>query len=166
MECAALSRRGGMMSRRLRSFYRSMGSYPGISQGPRCRLGEAEDEEGEESVEEDVHEEIEVAASLEGTLEASEAPNIALSDQPLVSQAEPNFLNIMEKMTQFLGQITQEVSLRDNSRATAFKTPLMRAPDSFDGTQAHKVRGFIQYCQLILHNDPEIFFSDRKKVLD
>ncbi|MBW0584058.1 hypothetical protein O181_123773 [Austropuccinia psidii MF-1] len=41
----------------------------------------------------------------------------------------------------------------------------MKAPDSFDGTQAHKLSGFIQYCQLILHNDPENFFFDRKKVV-
>ncbi|MBW0509446.1 hypothetical protein O181_049161 [Austropuccinia psidii MF-1] len=41
----------------------------------------------------------------------------------------------------------------------------MKAPDSFDGTQAHKFRGSIQSCQLIFHNDPENFFSDRKKVL-
>ncbi|MBW0523532.1 hypothetical protein O181_063247 [Austropuccinia psidii MF-1] len=41
----------------------------------------------------------------------------------------------------------------------------MNAPDSFDGTQAHKLRVFIQSCQLIFHNDPENFFSDTKKVL-
>ncbi|MBW0589836.1 hypothetical protein O181_129551 [Austropuccinia psidii MF-1] len=41
----------------------------------------------------------------------------------------------------------------------------MKAPDSFDGTKAYKLRGFIQSCQLIFHNDPENFFSDRKKVL-
>ncbi|MBW0540762.1 hypothetical protein O181_080477 [Austropuccinia psidii MF-1] len=41
----------------------------------------------------------------------------------------------------------------------------MKAPDSFYVTQAHKLRGFIQSCQLILHNKPENFFSDRKVVL-
>ncbi|MBW0544967.1 hypothetical protein O181_084682 [Austropuccinia psidii MF-1] len=41
----------------------------------------------------------------------------------------------------------------------------MRAPDSFDGTKAYTLRGFIQSCQLIFHNDPENVFSDRKKVL-
>ncbi|MBW0492746.1 hypothetical protein O181_032461, partial [Austropuccinia psidii MF-1] len=41
----------------------------------------------------------------------------------------------------------------------------MKGPGSFDGTQAHKLRGFIQSCQLIFHNDPSNFFSDRKKVL-
>ncbi|MBW0560523.1 hypothetical protein O181_100238 [Austropuccinia psidii MF-1] len=53
----------------------------------------------------------------------------------------------------------------DNSNAPAFKTPSMKAPDSFDGTQAHKLRGFIQSCQFVFHNDPVDFFSDRKKAL-
>ncbi|MBW0588331.1 hypothetical protein O181_128046, partial [Austropuccinia psidii MF-1] len=39
----------------------------------------------------------------------------------------------------------------------------MKAPVSFDGTQAHKLGGFIQSCQLIFHNDPANFFSERKK---
>ncbi|MBW0477114.1 hypothetical protein O181_016829 [Austropuccinia psidii MF-1] len=68
-----------------------------------------------ESVEGEVFEETEVAATLAGALEASEVPKLALSNQPLVSQAEPNFLIMMEQMTQFMGQLTQEVESRDNS---------------------------------------------------
>ncbi|MBW0585953.1 hypothetical protein O181_125668 [Austropuccinia psidii MF-1] len=64
-----------------------------------------------------------------------------------------------------MGQIAQAVSPRDTSKAAAFKTPSMKAPDSFDGTKAYKLRRFIQSCQLIFHNDPETFFSDRKNVL-
>ncbi|MBW0559807.1 hypothetical protein O181_099522, partial [Austropuccinia psidii MF-1] len=64
-----------------------------------------------------------------------------------------------------MGQIIQEASRRDNSRAPEFKTLSIKAPDSFDGTQAHKLRGFIQSCKLIVHNYPGSFFSDRKKVL-
>ncbi|MBW0554214.1 hypothetical protein O181_093929 [Austropuccinia psidii MF-1] len=141
------------------------GAAPSRRGGPRSRLGEAEDEEGEESVEEQKSEETEVEAALVGAPEAPEAPNLALSNQPSVSQAEPNFLNMMEQLTQFMGQLTQAVSPRDTSKVTAFKTPSMKAPDSFDGTKAHKLRGFIQSCQLIFHNDPANFFSDRKKVL-
>ncbi|MBW0478998.1 hypothetical protein O181_018713 [Austropuccinia psidii MF-1] len=92
---------------------------------------------GEESVEEEEYEKTEVVASLAGAPEASEAPNIALSNQPLVSQAEPNFPKIMEQMTEFMGQLTQAVGHWDNSRAPTFKTPLMKAPDSFDGNQAN-----------------------------
>ncbi|MBW0561957.1 hypothetical protein O181_101672 [Austropuccinia psidii MF-1] len=71
----------------------------------------------------------------------------------------------MEQMTQFMGQLTQAVAARDNSKTPAFKTPSMKKPDYFDGTQAHELRGFIQSCQLIFHNDPENCFSDRKKFL-
>ncbi|MBW0477991.1 hypothetical protein O181_017706 [Austropuccinia psidii MF-1] len=62
-------------------------------------------------------------------------------------------------------QLTQEVSPRDNSRAPAFKTPSMKAHDSFDDNKAHKLIGLIPSFQLLLHNDPESFFSYRKKVL-
>ncbi|MBW0498171.1 hypothetical protein O181_037886 [Austropuccinia psidii MF-1] len=126
-----------------------------VSKGPRSRLGEAEDEEGEES------EETEVV----GAPEASEAANIAHFNQPLVSQAQPNLVKMMEKMTQFMGKLTQEVAPRDNSMSPACKTQSMKAPDSFYGTQAHKLGGFIQSCQLIFHNDPANFFSERKKSL-
>ncbi|MBW0531007.1 hypothetical protein O181_070722 [Austropuccinia psidii MF-1] len=165
MEGAATSRRGGVNSRRSRSFSGLLGGYTSIPQGPRSRSGEAEDEEGEESVKEEESEETEVLAALEGTPEAFEAPNIALSNQPLVSQAESNFLKMMEQMTQFMGQLTQAVSPRDTSKAPAFKTPSMKAPDYFDGTKDYKLRGLIQSCQLIFHNDQANFFSDRKKVL-
>ncbi|MBW0513652.1 hypothetical protein O181_053367 [Austropuccinia psidii MF-1] len=165
MEGAAPSRRGGMKSRISTSFSGLLGGYPGMSEGARARLGEVEDEEGEESVEEEDSGETEVADALAKAPEVHQGSNLALSNQPLVSQTEPSLLKMMEQMTQFMGQLTPEVTPRDNSRAPAFKTPSINAPDSFDGTQAHKLRGFIQSCQLIFHNDPENFFSDRKKVL-
>ncbi|MBW0485818.1 hypothetical protein O181_025533 [Austropuccinia psidii MF-1] len=46
MEGAAPSKRGGVKSRRSRSFSGLLGGYQSISQGPRSRSGEAEDEEG------------------------------------------------------------------------------------------------------------------------
>ncbi|MBW0565385.1 hypothetical protein O181_105100 [Austropuccinia psidii MF-1] len=100
MEGEEPSRRGGAKSRRSRSFSGFLGGYHGISQGLRSRLGEAEDKEGEESVEEIESENTEVAATLEGSPEASEAPNLACSNKPLVSQSVPNFLKMMKKMTQ------------------------------------------------------------------
>ncbi|MBW0544573.1 hypothetical protein O181_084288 [Austropuccinia psidii MF-1] len=143
---ASPSRKVCVNSRSLRSFSGLFGGYPSISQGPRSRLGEAEDEEGEES------EETEVEASLAGSPEAYEAANISHSNKPLVSQGEPNFLKMMEQMTQFMGQLTPEVSPRENSKAPPFKTPSMKALVSFDGTQGHKLKGFIQTCQAIFHN--------------
>ncbi|MBW0534393.1 hypothetical protein O181_074108 [Austropuccinia psidii MF-1] len=159
MEGEAPFRRGGMKSRRSRYFPGLLGGYPGISEGARARLGEAEDEEGEES------EETEVATAFAGVPEASEAANPGHSNQPLVSQAKPNFLKMMEQITKFMGQLTQAVAPRNNSKAPALNNLSIKAPNSFDGTQAHKLRGFIQSCQLIFHNDPANFFSDRKNVL-
>ncbi|MBW0486547.1 hypothetical protein O181_026262 [Austropuccinia psidii MF-1] len=63
-----------------------------------------------------------------------------------------------------MGKLNEEVSPRENSRAPALKSPSMKEPEYFDGTQAHRLRGFIQDCQLIFHNDPENFLSDKKKV--
>ncbi|MBW0557964.1 hypothetical protein O181_097679 [Austropuccinia psidii MF-1] len=97
-------------SRRSRSFSGLLGGYPGMYEGARERLGEAGYEEGEKS------EEAEVATALAGVPEASEAANLAHSNQPLVSQAEPNFLKMRAQMTQFMGQLTQAVAPRDNSR--------------------------------------------------
>ncbi|MBW0476253.1 hypothetical protein O181_015968 [Austropuccinia psidii MF-1] len=71
----------------------------------------------------------------------------------------------MEQMATIMGQVSQASAPRDSSKSPAFKPPSMKAPDSFDGTQAHKLRGFIQSFQLIFPNDPAKFFSDRKKVL-
>ncbi|MBW0512315.1 hypothetical protein O181_052030 [Austropuccinia psidii MF-1] len=53
-----------MRSRRSRSFSGLLGGYPGISEGARARLGEFEDEEGEESVEEEDSGETEVSDAL------------------------------------------------------------------------------------------------------
>ncbi|MBW0516933.1 hypothetical protein O181_056648 [Austropuccinia psidii MF-1] len=77
---------------------------------PRSILEKSEHKYGEESVEEEESEETEVA----GSPEASEAPNLAPFNEPLVSQSEPNFLKMMEQMTQFMGQLTQAVAPRDN----------------------------------------------------
>ncbi|MBW0541893.1 hypothetical protein O181_081608 [Austropuccinia psidii MF-1] len=133
------------------------GAAPSIRGEPRSRSRGAEDEEGDS-------EETEVAAALTGTPEASEAPNLAPSNQPPVSKAEPHFSKMMEQMTQLMGQITQAVAPRDTSEAPAFQTPLIKGPDSFDGTKAYKLREFIQSCHFIFYNDPANFFSDRRKL--
>ncbi|MBW0500161.1 hypothetical protein O181_039876 [Austropuccinia psidii MF-1] len=59
----------------------------------------------------------------------------------------------------------QADSSSEASRPPAIKTPSMKAPECFDGTQPFKVRIFIQSCQLIFHNDQENFSQYRKKVL-
>ncbi|MBW0477548.1 hypothetical protein O181_017263 [Austropuccinia psidii MF-1] len=103
MEGVEPSRRGGVKSQRSRSSSGLWGGYPSIPQGPRRRSGEDKEEEGEDSVEEEESEESKAAAALEGVPKASEAPNLASSNQPLVSQAETKFLKMMEQMNQLMG---------------------------------------------------------------
>ncbi|MBW0487786.1 hypothetical protein O181_027501 [Austropuccinia psidii MF-1] len=136
-----------------------------MSEGARERLGEVEDEEGEESVEEEDSGETEVEDALANAPEVPQSSNLAPNNQPLASQSYPSLLKIMEQMATIMGQLSQAATPRDNYKAPAFKNPSMKAPDSLDGTQAHKLRGFIQSWQLIFHNDLANFFSDKKKVL-
>ncbi|MBW0481697.1 hypothetical protein O181_021412 [Austropuccinia psidii MF-1] len=70
----------------------------------------------------------------------------------------------MQQMTQIMVNL-QAASPSEASRPPAFKTPSMKAPECFYGTQPFKLRNFIQSCQLIFHNDPANFSQDRKKVL-
>ncbi|MBW0480570.1 hypothetical protein O181_020285 [Austropuccinia psidii MF-1] len=85
MKGEAPSRRGGMKSKRSRYLSGLLGGYPGMSEVARARLGEAENEEGEESVEEEDSEYTEVETALAGVPEASEAANLGHSNEPLVS---------------------------------------------------------------------------------
>ncbi|MBW0550554.1 hypothetical protein O181_090269 [Austropuccinia psidii MF-1] len=70
----------------------------------------------------------------------------------------------MQQMTQIMANL-QAASFSEASRPPAFKTPSMKAPEFFVGTQPFKVRSFIQSCQLVSPNDPANFSQDRKKVL-
>ncbi|MBW0525104.1 hypothetical protein O181_064819 [Austropuccinia psidii MF-1] len=146
-----------MKSRRSRSFSGILDGYAGMSEGARARLGEVEDEEGEESVEEVDSRETKVADALANSPEVPQGSKLALSSQLLVSQTEPIRVKMMEQITQFMGKLTQAATPRDNSKSPAFKTPSMKEPDSFYGTQAHNLRGFIQSCQMLFHNDPANF---------
>ncbi|MBW0489185.1 hypothetical protein O181_028900 [Austropuccinia psidii MF-1] len=70
----------------------------------------------------------------------------------------------MQQMTQIMANI-QAGSSSEASRPPAFKTPSMKEPECFDGTQPFKVRSFIKSFQLSFHNDPANISQDRKKVL-
>ncbi|MBW0464857.1 hypothetical protein O181_004572 [Austropuccinia psidii MF-1] len=70
----------------------------------------------------------------------------------------------MQNMTQIMAQL-RAASSSDSSRPPACKTPSMKAPECFDGTEPFKVRSFIQSFQLIFHIDMEKFSQYRKKVL-
>ncbi|MBW0505473.1 hypothetical protein O181_045188 [Austropuccinia psidii MF-1] len=111
MEGAAPSRRGGMKSRRSRSFSGLLFGYPGMSEGARARLGEVEDEEGEEPVEEEDSGETEVADALANAPEVPQASDLAPTNKPLVSKYDPSLLKIMEQMATIMGQLSQAAPL-------------------------------------------------------
>ncbi|MBW0520905.1 hypothetical protein O181_060620 [Austropuccinia psidii MF-1] len=109
--------------------------------------------------------ESEVADALATAPEVLQGSNLAPKNQPLVSKSDTILLKIMEKMATIMEQLSQAAAPREKSKAPAFRTPSMKAPHPFVCTQAHRLRVFIQSCQLILHNDPANFFSDGKKAL-
>ncbi|MBW0486885.1 hypothetical protein O181_026600 [Austropuccinia psidii MF-1] len=91
-------------------------------------------------------------------------PNLAQCNKPVSHQYEQSLLAIMQQMTQIMANL-QVASSSQASRTPAFKTPSIKAPECFDRTEPFKIRSFIQSCQLIFHNDLEVFSQDRKKVL-
>ncbi|MBW0521888.1 hypothetical protein O181_061603 [Austropuccinia psidii MF-1] len=65
----------------------------------------------------------------------------------------------MQQMTQI------RANIQEASGTTALKTPSMKAPDFFDGTQPFKVRSPIQSFQLIFHNEKGTFSEEKKGFL-
>ncbi|MBW0557483.1 hypothetical protein O181_097198 [Austropuccinia psidii MF-1] len=164
MEGAAPSRKEGRGPRRSSSFSGVVGGFPGLSRTSLQVPGEDDEKEGENSAEVEESEGTEAAPSPVGASQGIGRPTLAQSDQPVSHQSEPSLLAIMQQMTQIITNL-QAASSSESSRPPAFKTPSIKAPECFDGTQTFKVRSFIHSCQLIFHNDPENFSQARKKVL-
>ncbi|MBW0563680.1 hypothetical protein O181_103395 [Austropuccinia psidii MF-1] len=129
---------------------------------PHLRAHFGRKEEGQEDQEEyDVTEGVPTPV---GASQGTEGPTLGQSNQPVSHQSESSLLAIMQQMNQIMSNL-QAASSSEASRPPAFKTPSVKAPECFDGTQPFKVRSFIQSCQLIFHNDPANLSQDRKKVL-
>ncbi|MBW0573493.1 hypothetical protein O181_113208 [Austropuccinia psidii MF-1] len=138
------------------------GAEPSIQEG----RGQRRSSPGE-YYEEEEEEESDGTEGIPAPVGASQGlggPTLAKYDQSFSHQYEPSLLEIMQKMTQIMTNL-QAASYSESLRQPAFKTPSMKAPECFDGTQAFKFRSFIQSCQLIFHNDLAKFSQDRKKVL-
>ncbi|MBW0524358.1 hypothetical protein O181_064073 [Austropuccinia psidii MF-1] len=164
MEGAAPSRKEGRGPRRSTSLSGVVGGFPRLSRTTFKGPGEDGEEEEENSVEEEDSDGTEVVPAAMGVSQDTGGPTLTQSNQPVSHQSETSLLAIMQQMTQIMANL-QEASSSYSSTPPAFKTPSMKAPECFDGTQPFKVRSFIQYCQLIFHNDPENLSQDRKKVL-
>ncbi|MBW0557108.1 hypothetical protein O181_096823, partial [Austropuccinia psidii MF-1] len=164
LEGASPSRKEGRVPRRSISFSGVVGGFPGTSRTIFKVPGEDGEEEEENSVEEEACDGTEGAPAPVGAFQSTGGPTLAQSDQAISHQSEPSLLAIMQQMTQIIANL-QAATSSEASRPPAFKTPSMKAPECFDGTQPFKVQSFIQSCQLIFHNDPANFAQDRKKVL-
>ncbi|MBW0536598.1 hypothetical protein O181_076313 [Austropuccinia psidii MF-1] len=164
LEGAAPSMKEGRGPRRSSSFSRVVGGFPGTSRTIFRGPGEDDEEEEENSVEEEESDGTEGVPAPVGASQGTAGPTLAQSNQPVSHQSEPSLLAIMQKMTQIIANL-QAASLSEASAPPAFKTPSMKAPECFYGTQPFKVRRFIQSCPLIFHNDLENFSQDRKEAL-
>ncbi|MBW0556767.1 hypothetical protein O181_096482 [Austropuccinia psidii MF-1] len=99
-----------------------------------------------------------------GASQGTGGKNLAQSNKPVSHQSDPSLLDIMQQMTQIMANF-QAASSSEASRPQAFKTPSIKEPDCFNRVKPFKVRSFIQSCQPIFHNYPEIFSKYRKEVL-
>ncbi|MBW0588427.1 hypothetical protein O181_128142 [Austropuccinia psidii MF-1] len=164
MEGAAPSRKEGSGPRRSSSFSGVVGRFPGTSRTTFKGPGEDGEEEEENYVEEEESDGTEGAPDPVGVPQGTGGPTLAQSYQPVSHQCEPSLLAIMHQMTQIMSNL-KSASVSYSSRPPAFKTPSMKAPEWFDGTQPLKFRSFIQSCQLIFHNYLAKFSQYRRKFL-
>ncbi|MBW0474472.1 hypothetical protein O181_014187 [Austropuccinia psidii MF-1] len=156
LEGAAPSRKEGRGPRRSSSFSEVAGGFPGTSRTIFRVPGE---EEEENSMEEEDSDGTEGVPAPVGAPQGTGGPTLAH-----YNQSEQSLLAIMQLVTQSMANLKVALS-SEASRPPAFKTPSMKAPECFDGTQPFKVRSPIHFCQLIFHNYPKYFLQDRNKVL-
>ncbi|MBW0507121.1 hypothetical protein O181_046836 [Austropuccinia psidii MF-1] len=142
VEGAAPSQKEGRGPRRSSSFSGVVGSLPRLARTTFKGPGEYGEEGEENSVEEEESDGTEGVPAL----------------------SKPYLLAIMQQMTQIMANL-QAASSSEASGPPAFKTPSMKEPECFDGTQPFQVRGFIQSFQLIIHNYPANFSQERREVL-
>ncbi|MBW0477765.1 hypothetical protein O181_017480 [Austropuccinia psidii MF-1] len=89
-----------------------------------------------------------------GASQSTQGSTLAQSDHPVSHQSEQSLLDIMQQMTQIMANL-QEASSSDSTRPPAFKTPSMKAPECFDGTQPSKAAKLIEpYLSNLTNQDP------------
>ncbi|MBW0484165.1 hypothetical protein O181_023880 [Austropuccinia psidii MF-1] len=135
--------------RRSNCFSGVVGWFPESSRTTPKGPGE---EEEENSVEEGESYGNEGVPSPVRASQGTGGPMLAQSKNLVSHQSGPALLAIMQQMTQIMANI-QANSSSEASRPQAFNTLSMKAPEFFDETQPFKVSSFIQFFQLIFHND-------------
>ncbi|MBW0584226.1 hypothetical protein O181_123941 [Austropuccinia psidii MF-1] len=157
-EGAAPSRKEGRVPRRSNSFSAVVCGFPGMSRTTFRGPGEDGEEEEENSVEEEESYGTEAAPAPVGASEGTRGPTLAQSNQPVSHQTEPSLLAIMQEMTQIMAN-RQAAASSKVSRPPAFKTPSMKVPESFDGTQPFKLAGLTNKDSSYLLNSWPLFES-------
>ncbi|MBW0503087.1 hypothetical protein O181_042802 [Austropuccinia psidii MF-1] len=115
---------------------------------------DGKEEEGNSVKEEDSYGNEGFPAAV-GKSQVTGGPTLAQYNQPVSHKSELSLLAMFQQMTQIMTNVLADSS-SESSRPRAFKTPSMKAPECFSGTKPFKVRSFIQSCQLIFNNDPQI----------
>ncbi|MBW0573910.1 hypothetical protein O181_113625 [Austropuccinia psidii MF-1] len=143
MEGSEPSRKEGRGPRRSISLSGVVGGFLGFSRTSLKVQDEDDDDEEENSMEEEVSDGTEGVPAPVGASQSTGGQTLAQSDQPVSHQSEPSLLAIMQHMTQIMANL-KAASSSGSSRPPAVKTPSMKAPECFDGTQPFKVRSFLQ----------------------
>ncbi|MBW0540567.1 hypothetical protein O181_080282 [Austropuccinia psidii MF-1] len=146
LEGAAPSRKEGRGPRRPNPFSVVVGGFPGPLRTTFKGPGE---EEQENPVEEEDSDGTEGVPYPVGASQGTGGPPLSQSNQPVSHQSEPSLLAIIQQMTQNMANFQAALS-SEESRPPAFKTPSLKEPQCFDGTQPFKVRSFIQSSQLCI----------------
>ncbi|MBW0472526.1 hypothetical protein O181_012241 [Austropuccinia psidii MF-1] len=158
MEGAAPSRKEGRGPRRSSSCLGLVGRFPGPSRNSLKVPGEDDEEEGENSVKEEESDGTEATPDPVGASQGTGRPTLAQSDQPASHQSEPSLLPMMQQMTSIMANL-QEASPSESSRPPAFKTPSMKAPECFDGTQPFEIE---PYLSNLTNQDPTYLLNSWK----
>ncbi|MBW0476534.1 hypothetical protein O181_016249 [Austropuccinia psidii MF-1] len=134
------------------------GGFPGTSRT--IFKGPGEDGEGEEdnSAEEENSYGTEGVPAPVGASQGIGGQILAQSDQPVSHQSEQSLLAIMHQMAQIMANL-KAASSSDSSRPPAFKTPSMKAPECFDGTQPFKIE---PYLSNLANQDPNYLLNSWK----
>ncbi|MBW0489657.1 hypothetical protein O181_029372 [Austropuccinia psidii MF-1] len=164
MEGAAPYREEGRGPRISNSSSGVFGRFPGLSRTTSKVPGEDGEGEEESSVEEEESDGIEGVPAPVWESQGTGGPILAQSNQPVSHQSITSLLAIMHQIIHIMAN-PQSASSYESSRSPAFKTPSIKAPECFDGTQPFKGRRFIWSGQLIFHNDLANLSQERKKVL-
>ncbi|CAH7686502.1 hypothetical protein PPACK8108_LOCUS21157 [Phakopsora pachyrhizi] len=83
----------------------------------------------------------------------------------LLAGMQQQMITLNQGMQQQMAALTAAIANPAAAPKKSFKTPTLKAPDPFDGTQPSKLRKFLQSVQTIFFNDQRTFETDKEKVM-